>query len=49
MCITDYFKTLLEPQFSSASSPYRAADEQAYIFFWDYLDECEGIVFLCSC
>ncbi|XP_065917601.1 uncharacterized protein [Dysidea avara] len=37
----DYFKTLLEPQFSSASSPYRAADEQAYIFFWDYLDECE--------
>ena len=41
---TGYFNTLLQADFSSVSSPYRAAEEQRYIFFWDFLDECEGNV-----
>ena len=42
--LSGYFNTLLQADFSSVSSPYRAAEEQTYIFFWGFLDECEGNV-----
>ena len=38
----EYFNTLLQADFSPVSSPYRAAEEQTYTYFWDFLNDCEG-------
>jgi len=38
---TDYFTSLLQAEFSRTSSPYREAEEQAYVFFRDFIDDIE--------
>ena len=43
MVIADIIKTLLNVTFCGEENPERAPQEQAYIFFCDFLDECEGI------
>lgn len=35
-------KSLLSPKFSEPGSNKRAAEEAAYIFFVDFLDDCRG-------
>ena len=35
------------PQFSDKGSTRRVQEEQAYIHFSDFLDECEGKYLLC--
>jgi len=40
---TDYFTSLLEAEFSSTSSPYSEAEHRAYVFFWDFIDDVEGL------
>ena len=37
-----FFKTFFEPQFSRVSS-VREKEEQAYLFFLRYVEECEGM------
>lgn len=39
--ISDIIKALLKVTFS-VENQRRAAEEQAYIYFCDFLDECEG-------
>ncbi len=40
--ITDQVKEMLEPTFSDKGSTKRVQEEQAYVHFCDFLDECEG-------
>jgi len=34
--------SLLQAEFSTASSPYREAEDQTYVFLWDFIDDIEG-------
>lgn len=38
-------KAILTKEYSEKGSRYRPAEEQAYIYFVDFLDECEGETF----
>lgn len=40
---TDSLKALLRVHFVDVDDPRRASQEQTYVFFGDYLDECEGL------
>ena len=35
-------KTLFKVKFSEKGSNVRAKEEQTYVFFVDFMDECEG-------
>ena len=43
----DSFKTLLTTEFCEKDHPHRPLQERAYVFFYDFADECEG-VFMCT-
>lgn len=34
---------MFKVKFSDKGSNYRAKEEQAYVFFVDFMDECEGM------
>jgi hypothetical protein len=36
-------KTLFKVKFSEKGSNVRAMEEQTYVFFVDFMDECEGM------
>ena len=37
-----FLKDFIMPMFSPANTPLRAKEENAYVFFLDFADECEG-------
>ena len=39
----EYFKSLLSVSFCENAPPRRAKEEATYIFFLDFIDECEGM------
>ncbi len=41
--ISEYFKSLLKPEFSQVGTLERTKEEPSYILFLDFLEECEGI------
>ena len=42
LCSTEYFKDLLNPVYSTNNPARREREEAAFIFFMDFLEECEG-------
>ncbi len=40
---TEYLKNLFSVKYSDKGSVYRPAEEQTYINYVDFLDECEGM------
>jgi len=41
-----FFKGFLKPQFVDHGNPLRAKQEKAFMYFLDFVDECEGMTFL---
>lgn len=39
------FKAMFAVEFSDNESMRRGSEEQTYIFFSDFLDECEGMLY----
>ena len=40
--IAEYFKTILKAKFSTDNVPRKTKEEASYIYFMDFLEECEG-------
>ena len=40
--LKDYLKNLLQKNYSDRESSYRTKEKEAYMYFVDFLDECEG-------
>ena len=47
-CI-ERMKSVFKVKFSDKGSNNRAKEEQAYVFFVDFMDECEGIICINTC
>ena len=39
-------KSLFKAKFSEKGSNVRAMEEQTYVFFVDFMDECEGMIMI---
>ena len=48
LLLTAMTKKLFEVDFSAKGSPWRDREEVTYIFFADFLGECEGVNFTYS-
>ena len=42
MFVADFLKSLFHVVFCDPEDPNRAKQEAAYVYFLDFLDECEG-------
>ena len=43
-----FFKEFLKPVFVERGNPLRAKQEMAFMYFLDFVDECEGKMYLCN-
>ncbi len=45
----DQFKTMFNVLFSEEDEVRKERERATYVFFMDFLEECEGVLLLCAC